>query len=452
MKVLGRVLGSTAFVLLLVAGARADTIYMKDGSVLRGTVVGYGDGQFTVLLSSGGQSRAMLVGSEIDRIEFDGSTGRPSAYSQPAPTSPAPRNDGAYRDNSTDTGSSSSLPAGNSGSYDVATPGTSEVLREADVSVQAKVDWTPSQVRVRRGDRVSITASGSVQLDKTGRRSSSPDGVNSPDRDKLLTSRPTGALIAVVGDDNDDFIYVGQRSEFTAARDGMLFLSVNEGDLSDNSGSYRAHVAVAGAGGPAPATTAAKTKAKQSPPPARPPVEARNDPIPSTPEPEPSGSDVSSLPSNEPSNAGSTGTAASAPTSRPAASTSANPAVREADIVVQAKNDWTSTQLQVQRGARIRVSAAGVVQLDKTGQKTTSPAGIEIQDRSKLLPDRPTGALIAVIGDDNDDFIFVGQEGEFVATRDGLLFLSINEGELSDNSGAFNVRVVVEQPRTVAKQ
>jgi hypothetical protein len=33
-----------------------------------------------------------------------------------------------------------------------------------------------------------------------------------------------------------------------------------------------------------------------------------------------------------------------------------------------------------------------------------------------------------------------------------LLFLSINEGELSDNSGTFQVRVTVEQPRTVAKQ
>jgi hypothetical protein len=141
------------------------------------------------------------------------------------------------------------------------------------------------------------------------------------------------------------------------------------------------------------------------------------------------------------------------PATRPSAPTgNANSAVREADVLVQAKNDWTSTQLQVQRGARIRVSAAGVVQLDKTGQKTASPAGIEAPDRGKLLPDKPTGGLIAVIGDDNDDFIFVGQDGEFVAARDGLLFLSINESELSDNSGTFQVRVTVEQPRTVAKQ
>ena len=49
---------------------------------------------------------------------------------------------------------------------------------------------------------------------------------------------PTGALIAVIGDDNNDFIYIGELCEFTAARDGALYLGVNEGDLSDNKGSY----------------------------------------------------------------------------------------------------------------------------------------------------------------------------------------------------------------------
>jgi hypothetical protein len=277
--------------------------------------------------------------------------------------------------------------------------------------------------------------------------------VNVPDRDKLLTGRPTGALIAVIGDDNDDFIFVGQQADFVASRDGMLFLSVNEGDLSDNSGAFRAHVAVKGAGAPAPASTARKGGGSQakprnnsvsaSVPPANrtnntpPPVSS---PAPATEEPYASG----------PSTAGDPEPTTDAPVAKPAGS--ANAAVREANVVVQAKNDWTSTQIQVQRGARIRLSASGTVQLDKAGQRTASPSGVESVDRGKLIPDRPTGALIAVIGDDNDDFIFVGQQSEFVATRDGLLFLSINEGELSDNTGAFNVHVVVEQPRTVANR
>ena len=55
-----------------------------------------------------------------------------------------------------------------------------------------------------------------------------------------------------------------------------------------------------------------------------------------------------------------------------------------------------------------------------------------------------TGGLIAVIGDDNDDFIFVGRSRDFVAQRDGVLFLGVNEGNLSDNSGLFEVTIEAE--------
>ena len=53
-----------------------------------------------------------------------------------------------------------------------------------------------------------------------------------------MRTEPTGGLIAVIGDDNDDFVFVGARREFVAQRDGVLFFGVNEGDLSDNNGSY----------------------------------------------------------------------------------------------------------------------------------------------------------------------------------------------------------------------
>ena len=56
----------------------------------------------------------------------------------------------------------------------------------------------------------------------------------------------------------------------------------------------------------------------------------------------------------------------------------------------------------------------------------------------------PTGGLIAVIGDDNDDFIFIGARREFVAQRDGVLFLGVNEGNLNDNTGAYDVIIEAE--------
>ena len=55
-----------------------------------------------------------------------------------------------------------------------------------------------------------------------------------------------------------------------------------------------------------------------------------------------------------------------------------------------------------------------------------------------------TGALIAVIGDDNDDFILIGRSKDFVAQRDGVLFLGVNEGNLSDNSGNFDIVIEAE--------
>ena len=68
-----------------------------------------------------------------------------------------------------------------------------------------------------------------------------------------------------------------------------------------------------------------------------------------------------------------------------------------------------------------------------------------LADKDKLMANNATGALIAVIGDDNNDFIFVGTGREFVAARDGALFLGINEGNLDDNSGAFEVAVEISR-------
>jgi hypothetical protein len=59
------------------------------------------------------------------------------------------------------------------------------------------------------------------------------------------------------------------------------------------------------------------------------------------------------------------------------------------------------------------------------------------------MRNQPTGLLIAVIGDDNDDFIAIGVGGEFYAPRDGHLFLGVNEGRLEDNTGSYNARVEI---------
>jgi hypothetical protein len=118
------------------------------------------------------------------------------------------------------------------------------VIAEKEVRVAAAADWTSTEIRVQKGQRITISASGEIDLG--GSQRSGPGGITRSDSRKLIASRPTGALIAVIGDDNDDFVFVGKQTDFTSNHNGILFLSVNEGDLKDNSGSFIAHVKVVG--------------------------------------------------------------------------------------------------------------------------------------------------------------------------------------------------------------
>jgi hypothetical protein len=67
-----------------------------------------------------------------------------------------------------------------------------------------------------------------------------------------------------------------------------------------------------------------------------------------------------------------------------------------------------------------------------------------MNDANKLMPNEATGALIAVIGDNNDDFILVGPRREFIAQRDGVLFLGVNEADLTDNTGSYDIVIEAE--------
>jgi hypothetical protein len=454
MKNLLRALGSSSLAAVLAVGASADTIYMKNGSVIRGHVVGYADGEFTVMLNagpSGSRSRATLAGDEIDHIEFEGEAAD-TARNGSAPASlPTPDGSGSGPDTAGTVPDDPSAPVSSAPDpaphHDASSAPVSDTGRsvgggldagESDVTVDPRADWTNTRFRVSRGSRVRITATGSVKLDPAGRRTAGPGGIEAPDRDKLMPNRPTGALIAVIGDDNDDFVYVGSQVEFTADRAGYLFLSVNEGYLKDNSGSFIAHVVVEPAGAMPVARTGGGMHGS---PPASAPTPARHTTIP-------------------PADSGAPRSIPSAPARReepstPPASVESDPAgtgtatvSREGDVVVQSNLDWTNTKMRVQRGNIIRIHATGTVQLGPGSR--SGPAGIDAPDNDKLLPNRPTGALIAVVGDDNDDFVFVGPEAEFIAQHDGALFLSVNEGNLKDNTGTFSAHVTILQPQVVA--
>jgi hypothetical protein len=244
MKKFIHLLLATVFLASFVSPTLADTIRLKDGSVIRGRVIGFKDQQFTILIgtnSKGRRGQTTVYVEDVESIEFDAVPGNNPTQTDdssaqnnapvnvPQPTRPAPN---------TQTDTSSSNPR----QTDTSSPSTGATPTFFTIKVSVRADnsnngWTNSGLVVRKGQRLKITASGRVSLGRT--RFSTPAGVPSiPDNEKLMRNEATGALIAVIGDDNDDFILVGPRRDFVAQRDGVLFLGVNEGDLADNTGSY----------------------------------------------------------------------------------------------------------------------------------------------------------------------------------------------------------------------
>lgn len=249
-------------------------------------------------------------------------------------------------------------------------------------------DWLNSGLVLKRGDRVRVRAWGTARIGQADRKLSDPDGLDFPNIEKLLPNARAFRLIAVVGDANNDYLEIGKESEFRASHDGVLYFRLNQIDPSSNAGDFDIRVTVGNTG---------------------------------------------SL------QFGVGGVPITSPNERPDAPLDpANP--NEKLVTVGPRLDWTNTYLQVKQGDMISVEATGIVNL-RLGGDATGPEGIAKKDPGKLLADRPTGALIAVIGVDNNDFLFVGKAAEFKAQRSGLLFLGINEEDLTNNSGGFQARV-----------
>jgi hypothetical protein len=223
----------------------SDTIKLKNGSVIKGKVTTYNDREFTVFLDLGSStkrtsSRMVISVDDIESIQFD--SVEPGS-GPPAQTNVSQSVEGSERPSVREPVAREVAPP------PTPTPNKAPAVAEAPlaektVPVIAAADWTSTEIKVKKGQRVSISASGQVDLGSN--RRSGPEGISITDPKKLILNSPTGALIAVIGDDNDDFIFIGPQADFVAERDGTLFLSVNEANLRDNNGSFSARVRVFG--------------------------------------------------------------------------------------------------------------------------------------------------------------------------------------------------------------
>jgi hypothetical protein len=196
-----KLLLAVMFVLIAVTVAAADTIYLRDGRSIRGTLLGFTNGRFvfrveprysttdsSVARNRGNEDVQYFRPEDVDRIEIEGRSLDEARY------------------------------------------------QTRNVQVTLDSNWIDSGVFVRRGERVQVSATGVIVV---GRMRITPDGARSTDPSAPLPSAAEGKLIGAIGNDSSSpIIELGSNREFTADRSGRLFLTANRGSFTDARGAF----------------------------------------------------------------------------------------------------------------------------------------------------------------------------------------------------------------------
>lgn len=373
--------------LLLAPLVLADTIYLRDGRTLTGTVLGFINGRIVVKTgppSAAGAQTTQQAGAsesgeirflrpaEVERIEIDGR------------------------------------------SLDEARFVTNTV------QVALGPNWIDSGVDLRRGQRVQVRASGTIYA---GRSRITPDGLRSTDPSAPLPRAAEGVLIGAVGNDPDSpIVELGLSREFTADRDGRLYLTVNRGSYTDARGFFNAQIRTEREL-PQRRTDTAGGRSEQEETSDPFGMERRTTPAPVRP--------------RNPSER-----AAGEPYSR---------ARREVTIEVAGTSRGTDTGIDLRAGDRVTITATGKVvagrRAGEVGPEGGAATGVGALFGTRPVPEAGVGALIGYIRLTNGQAVapfFVGSQQTITAQADGRLILLINDDNYADNGGSFNVRLVVD--------
>jgi len=184
----------------------ADTLVLTNGRRVQGELVGVFGRDIEFEERDGLRGRTVRIPKrEIARIEFDNNDNRDT------------RGDGQDRG-----GRAEANPRG---------------LRERQVMINAREQWTDTGVDVRAGQQVFFVADGEVRWGPN-RRDGAAGERNSPvNNGRPLPDRPAAALIGRIG--NDVFFIGDDAAAFRLRSGGRLFLGINDDVLTDNSGTLR---------------------------------------------------------------------------------------------------------------------------------------------------------------------------------------------------------------------
>jgi hypothetical protein len=365
-----KIILALTIVLFAASFAVADTFYLRDGRTIRGTLLGFVNGRFVVRVSSrlGPASipsnnrdvRTTDQGeiqyfrpNEVDRIEIDG-----------------------------------------------------RALDDAQVetrSVQVTLDsnWIDSGVDLRRGEKVQISASGVITV---GRARITPEGLRSTDPTAPLPRAAEGELIGAIGDDpRAPILELGSSREFTADRDGRLYLTANRGSFNDARGSFTVQIK---------SQRDLNALDNQGDRPRNPSGRGRSrDRLPDQ---------IDRNRSNQ----------------------------QEITISVPGTSRGVDTGIDVRAGDPINIAAVGTIiagqRVGQVGPDGASSTGFGSVVNARPVPSAGVGALIAYVRMANGQLsqpYLVGSQLAGTIPADGRLILAINDDNYGDNSGSFSVRI-----------
>lgn len=377
--------------------AAADTVYLRDGRTVRGTVLGFTNGRFAVRLtaavtpptvmqtpaqSANTQRIAGEIGDivfirtrDIERVEIDGRSLDDARY------------------------------------------------LTRTVSVELGPNWIDTGVDLRRGERVQVNATGTIVA---GRTRITPGGLRSTDPNAPLPRAAEGVLIGAVGNDsNSPIIEIGINREFIADNDGRLYLTANRSSYTDARGSFTAQIR-------------REINLNQRA------GNRRNNSNNSNDEDEFDDLFGTGNTSSNPAPVRRRGNRDNQYPNETGANTP-----RELTISVPGNSRGTDTGIDLRSGDNVTITATGSVTAGRRAG-VVSPDGGRATGFGSIagtypVPGIGVGALIGYIRLPNGQMttpFAIGSQRAFSAQSDGRLFLLINDDNYGDNSGNFDVRIV----------
>jgi len=189
----------------------ADTIYLRDGSLIKGTFIGFENGSFIIETSRGDHDSYPV--RYVSRVVLDHPDINPDSRGDRYP-----RRD-AYR----------------------------EPVLDKTVDVPARQAWTDTGIDLERGVELKFATEGLIKI---GERSAQPNGIHNNKDDRSRCPMPEEGLGAVIGKvqyrngRDSAYFFIGSSKIMNVGEDqvGRLYIGINDSYIRDNSGSFSVKV------------------------------------------------------------------------------------------------------------------------------------------------------------------------------------------------------------------